>query len=257
MGKLMKIEWKKIGVYVCGIIILLTIVMSYLSCTLYKNYDLIYDLEAWEIGTTVFDLLYPLAVILPIGWNLYAERKNRFITYASVRVPSKKYLLAKWCMQALSAFAVIFIPYFISAIITLYIKTPIPVVEAMEDEAVFRHAFLSLFVKAPLVYALVISIWKGMIATLVFSFGYVLSMYSKNLIVVLACPFVYTILDNFFFSILGKPEYRLLAAFNPSSVSPQVFSMKSMLIGPAILTLLIFVVWFFMAKVLRQHAVEV
>lgn len=60
--------------------------MSVLSCTIYQNYTLHYDLEAWEVGTELFSLLYPLFVVVPLCWNLYYERKNNFLLYVMPRV---------------------------------------------------------------------------------------------------------------------------------------------------------------------------
>ena len=50
--------------------------MSVLSCTIYQNYVLHYDLEAWEVGTELFSLFYPLFVVVPLCWNLYYERQK-------------------------------------------------------------------------------------------------------------------------------------------------------------------------------------
>ena len=90
--------------------------MSVLSCTIYQNYTLHYDLEAWEVGTELFSLLYPLFVVVPLCWNLYYERKNNFLLYVMPRVKIKKYLTAKWIAYALGTLCIIVIPYILSAV---------------------------------------------------------------------------------------------------------------------------------------------
>ena len=88
----------------------LTIIMCVLIEKLYLSYTLHYDLEAWEVGTGGFSLLYPLFVVIPLCWNLYYERKNNFLLYIAPRVPVKKYLTAKWTAYALGAFCIMAVP---------------------------------------------------------------------------------------------------------------------------------------------------
>ena len=66
MIDLVRNEWKKVFLPVLLTMVLLAIAMSVLSCTIYQNYALQYDLEAWEVGTELFSLLYPLFVVVPL-----------------------------------------------------------------------------------------------------------------------------------------------------------------------------------------------
>ena len=81
MWNLIKSEWKKIRLPVLASAFLLTTAACVLSTTLYKSYTLQYSLDAWEIGTEIFSLLFPLFVVMPLCWNLYYERRNNFILY--------------------------------------------------------------------------------------------------------------------------------------------------------------------------------
>ena len=127
---LVRNEWKKVFLPVLLTTVLLAIAMSVLSCTIYQNYVLHYDLEAWEVGTELFSLLYPLFVVVPLCWNLYYERKNNFLLYVMPRVKIKKYLTAKWIAYALGTLCIIVIPYILSAVFALYVKPPVvPFVE--------------------------------------------------------------------------------------------------------------------------------
>ena len=125
MSNLIKLESRKILRPVIFTTVILTAAMCVLSCTLYKNYTLQYDLEAWEVGTELFSLLYPLIAVVPLCWNLYYERKNNFLLYVLPRVPIKKYLTVKWCVYALGAFCLIAIPYMLSAVFAIYVKAPV------------------------------------------------------------------------------------------------------------------------------------
>ena len=127
---LVRNEWKKVFLPVLLTTVLLAIAMGVLSCTIYQNYVLHYDLEAWEVGTELFSLLYPLFVVVPLCWNLYYERKNNFLLYIMPRVKIKKYLTAKWIAYALGTLCIIVIPYILSAVFALYVKPPVvPFVE--------------------------------------------------------------------------------------------------------------------------------
>ena len=127
---LVRNEWKKVFLPVLLTTVLLAIAMSVLSCTIYQNYVLHYDLEAWEVGTELFSLLYPLFVVVPLCWNLYYERKNNFLLYVMPRVKIKKYLTAKWIAYALGTLCIIVIPYILSAVFAIYVKPPVvPFVE--------------------------------------------------------------------------------------------------------------------------------
>lgn len=148
MWNLIKSEWKKIRLPVLASAFLLTTAACVLSTTLYKSYTLQYSLDAWEIGTEIFSLLFPLFVVMPLCWNLYYERRNNFILYVLPRVPAKKYLGAKWLVYALSAFFMLFVPYLLSALCALYINPPVPL-NASAGNAAFDHVFLKCFYANP------------------------------------------------------------------------------------------------------------
>ena len=91
----------------------------------------------------------------------------------------------------------------------------------------------------PFIYGLISSIWKGFIGSLVALFGFVLSLYSRNLFVILTGPFLYTILENFSLSSFGLEGYRLITAFEPSTIYVGNLSLGSFIIGPVLLILVI------------------
>ena len=118
------LEGKKIAKPVLVTTCLLTLLTCILSCTLYRGYTLHFELDAWEIGTEFLSLLFPLFVTIPICWQLYYERRDRFLTYTLTRIGRQRYLVIKWCACAVSAFIILVIPCFISALFALYIREP-------------------------------------------------------------------------------------------------------------------------------------
>lgn len=244
-------------------IALLSTAAIILSCTLYKGYELNYDLEAWEVGREIIDFLYPLFVVVPICWLMYYERKNNFLLYTIPRVGKSKYLTAKWTAAAISAFAIIFIPYFLSAIFALYVKPPIePIVHILPPGEIytpspFEHIYLETFTSAPLLYALLLSLWKSVIGVMVMSLGFVLSLYVKNIFVILTGPFIYSILENFSWAILRIPQYRLVTSFEPTAIAEELITPFSSAVGPALLIAFTAALWLFFAKMKRKTVYEV
>lgn len=251
MLHLIKTEIKKIALPVLLISVILAAVMCVLSCTLYQNYSLRYDLEAWEVGTEWFSLFYPLFAVFPLCWNLYYERKDNFLLYVTPRVPIKKYLTAKWAAYGLGTFGIIAVPYLLSAIFALYVKAPVvPFTTNPSD-----HIFLTLFTQMPLLYAVILSLWRGLLGIFVMTFGFVLAMYCKNMFIILTGPFMYSILENFILSILHLERYRLVVAFDPLTVaSPSVFSF---IVGPVLLLLIISLTVLFFTKIKKNTVVTV
>ncbi len=252
MFRLIKNEWGKIKFPVLGTIAILSIAACILSSTLYQNYTLYYDLEAWEIGTELIGFLFPLFVVVPICWNMYYERKNNFLLYTMPRVNKRKYLTAKWLTSVISAFFILFIPYFLSAIFALYVKSPINS-NTFADASVtpFSHIFLDIFTQTPLLYAFLLSCWKGFIGIFVMSLGFVLSLYVDNIFIILTGPFIYAILENFILSIMGLENYRLVTAFEPTTVSAQSITAGSFIIGLLLISIVIVVVWLYFGK--KKH----
>lgn len=257
MFRLMKTEWKKVFFPILLMTVALAAIASILSCTLYQNYALHYDLEAWEIGTEYFGLLYPLFVVIPLCWSLFYEKKNNFILYVVPRISLKKYLTAKWLVYALGSFIIMAIPYILSAITVLYVKAPITPYEPGISATPFTHVFLSTFTQRPIIYAIALSCWKGFIGILVMTMGFVLALYCKNIFIVLTAPFMYAVLESFTLAVLNVPEYRLVTAFEPACISNKAISALSFVVGPALLLFVTVLLLFFYSRFKKIKIVEV
>lgn len=253
MPQLIKNECKKMFLPVLLTTVALTIIMCVLIEKLYLSYTLHYDLEAWEVGTGGFSLLYPLFVVIPLCWNLYYERKNNFLLYIAPRVPVKKYLAAKWTAYALGAFCIMAVPYLLSAVYAIDIKVPV----VPPETNTFSHVFQTAFVEKPLLYAAALSCWRGVIGILAMTFGFVLAMYCKNIFVILTGPFIYSILENFIMAILSLEKYRLVVAFDPTCISFHAVTWLSFFTGPVLLLCVIGFTAFFLAKIRKNTVVNV
>ncbi|MFJ7730803.1 hypothetical protein ACIQXF_02795 [Lysinibacillus sp. NPDC097231] len=248
MKRLIMNEWRKVSgaVYVTAATAMITATI----CTLiiYKNYALEAQLEVYEVGFEIFNLIFPLLVVIPTGWLMYFERKNGFIKYTLPRVNKKQYLLSKLLVSAGIGFLIVFCVSIISVLVALYIVPPITVQLTMVNpetgklmgRIVQERIFGEQFVEHPFMYGLVLSLWKGIIGGLVAMLGFVLSLYSKNLFVILTGPFVYLLLENYCWSVFGLEKYRLVTAFEPSLTIREAISWASFVTGPILLLLVIF-----------------
>ena len=254
MIHLMRTEWRKIRMPALFTTIAITIAACVLTCTLYSSYALSFDLDAWEVGTEFFGLIYPLFVVIPLCWGLYYERKNHFLLYVCPRVSIKMYLFAKWLIYALAAFLIIAIPYILSALAALYVKPPIV---PFDTGRVFIHVFQDAYTQHPLAYAVGLSCWKGLIGILIMTMGFVLAMYCDNIFIVLTGPFMYTILENFVLAILGAPQYRLVTAFEPACIASNMVSTASFIVGPVLELLITLFLAFFFSKARKVKVVQV
>ena len=255
MKNLMLLEWRKLKWPVLIMLLIATATSMILSSTLYKGYSLEYDLEAWEVGMEYLNFLFPLIAALPVGWLMYYERKDNFLIYTLPRVSKRKYLLSKWIVLAGSAGVTMFIVMFMGVLTALYLKPKlVPDLTAIDPvtgefiSMILTEQFLGeLFAYHPIVYGLLISVWRGALAAIIATLAFVLSLYVENLFVIITGPFIYEILENFILSVLGIPEFRLATSFGQGGgLDLTDINKLSLAVGPLVLVLFIsFLVFYF------------
>lgn len=231
MWKIIKLELDKLKIpYMIsfGLAIIYGVAMIILSLS---GYHYNYNIEVWDESGEIFSFFFPLFAVIPTCWLMYFERKNHFIFYTIARVSTMKYLFTKWLVSSAGGALVIFSVSFVSLIICLYF---IPDIEPAQNDYAIRNFAGYYFVNHPFIYGLVLSVWKAVLGYLMASFGFVISLYYRNLFVVLTGPFVYYVLENFILSVLGVPYYRLVTSFDPSTLTPEVVTFPRMLVGPAL-----------------------
>ncbi len=82
----------------------------------------------------------------------------------------------------------------------------------------------------------------------VMTFGFILALYCKNIFVILTGPFMYSILENFVLAILCLERLRLVVAFDPTTINPEVVSIFSFFFGPIVLSIVIGLTAFLLSK---------
>lgn len=242
MKNLLYIEWQKLKWPIIISLVVGTVIAAFLTTSIYKGYALEEQLEVWEVGFSFINFIFPIIAVVPTCWLLYFERKNGYLKYTMPRVGKKKYLLAKWIVVSGSSFITMFVMSFSSIIIALYMVSPIDVIYTLVDPSTGEvgprmmqtHIAPELFTQQPLLYGLLLSLWKGFLSLIMATMGFVFSLYSQNLFVILTGPFIYSILENFTLSILKLEKYRLVTAFEPTLLMVDVISIGSFIVGPVI-----------------------
>ena len=92
MLRLLKLELKKLSKTALLAIAVLTVLTCIFTCTMYQEYSISFKLDAWEIGTEYIELFFPLFVTVPVCWELYYERRNRFPVYILPRISKQEYI---------------------------------------------------------------------------------------------------------------------------------------------------------------------
>lgn len=180
--------------------------------------------------------------------------------YTLPRVNKRDYLLSKWIVIAGSAFLLLFFTMIAGVIAALYIKPDItpflsmvdPVTGERVSQVKITHYLPVLFTENPLLYGLLFSIWRGLLGIIIATMGFVLSLFSRNIFIILSGPFIYYILENYLLSILQIPQYRFVTAFEPRSLSFADISPYAVLAGPGIAILFILAVYYYFAKIKKQ-----
>lgn len=196
-----------------------------------------YPIMSWIYSIDIFAFFYPVFCSIPYCWLMYYEKKNKYHFFVYSRMKLKKYYFFHWCSGSLFAFMSLFFISISGALLSLCIK---PMYQGELDIA-HEYLFGTFLANMPLIYAVGISIWRGLIGTIMFTLGYVLSHYSKHIFIILTGPLIYSIIENFCTSILGISNMSLVSSFYPESINWNYFSMSpyvSIVIGPIFLIII-------------------
>ncbi len=232
MKNLIKIEWSGMK-WIYLLVILAGIIYSSAMVFLKLNgYSYDYNIQIWQESNEILGLIFPVFAVLPTCWSMYYERKNNYLMYTALRISKFKYIITKWLMSAIFGALVIFTISFSGLLTSLYL---INTVEPSGTDYAVKSFMGFYLVHEPLMYGIALSLWRGMIGFLVATMGFILSVFSSNLFIILSGPFVYCILENFLLAILNVPYYRLVTSFSPYLLSPEAVTLGRLLVGPLIL----------------------
>ncbi|SEW01774.1 hypothetical protein SAMN05192557_1254 [Aliicoccus persicus] len=261
MSYLIKLEFKKIQpIYLIGLIVGIIFAVSTLFF-LREGYVYANNMDLWMNTGDLFTVVFPLFATIPIIWQLVYERKYHYIRYMQTRIPKKKYLIAKWLVSSGSAAFIIFLISFLGLFIALYLFPDVATTDSTlleQAEASQLSGFGGYYtLNHPLIYGIVVSLWRSVLAIVVNSLGFLLAAYIKNLFVVLISPFVIVQLENFITAVVGRSDLSLSYSFFQSGLTSQAVSIPKYLISPVWIVLLIVTIWIYFAKIKKETIYDV
>lgn len=110
-------------------------------------------------------------------------------------------------------------------------------------QLVQRSDFTVLIVSANIAVLLM-----AVLSILSFDVDRILSHLWVIIILILTGPFMYSILENFVLAILRLERLRLVVAFDPTTINPEVVSIFSFFFGPIVLSIVIGLTAFLLSK---------
>lgn len=195
-----------------------------------KQYIYDYQIQIWEKAGEFFDLTFPLIIMVLAGEMVYEEKKHNYIMYIGTRIRIRSYLKYKKIGTMLAAGYVVFGISFLSFVITQYLFPDAAGVTYNTRN--FEHVWLDFYLVAPVVYAVLLSIWRGVLAAVIVNFGFELSKYLMNRVLIIVTPFIVTLFLHFVLAIINLPAFSIIYSFDPSTLVPDAVSLRSMAVGP-------------------------
>lgn len=259
MVNLLKLEWHKIKVIFSITVILGLIYSCVIILPFIKGYSYNHNIEIWQESNQILSLIFPLIATLPASWLMYYERKDKFLAYTLNRTSMKKYLLSKWIISSVFSALLIFLISFIGLIFCMVFTKNIELTGiSLQGYDTTLQEFAGYYLaNNPYLYGFVLSLWRSIIGFIIGTLGFVLSLYIDNLFIIMTGPFVYSIIENYVLSLLGMPYYRLVTAFDPSILDPNVITVPKLLIGPFFLLLFIGIVQLYFSIFKKRNIYEI
>ena len=121
-----------------------------------------------------------------------------------------------------------------------------PIGRVLEYEPMMTYLFLGTFqIDNPVVYVLVLSCWRGVLAGLYTFFSIMITLSTKNIFVAMTSAFVYSIMENFILAVLQVPELSICTSFYPNRLTGSAISYGKLAVGPIILLVITLLTYFY------------
>lgn len=211
-----------------------------------SNSVVCYEIDLYNFASDYPDFFFPLIVSIPFAINTYYLKKENFLDYVSLRISKDAYLKEYIKAVMTMCFIIIFFVNLICIIISMNIADLSPEYKMGHE---FDGAFLgSLQENHVMLFGLIWSAYKGMMAVLVCLMGQVFAIFLDNLFLALLAPFAYSILENYITAILGIPKISFTTSMSLSRLSSEVMKPYYRIAGIVLYMLAIFVIEKYLRK---------
>lgn len=205
------------------------------------NTSIYYPIEMWLYSQTILTMFYPLFCTIPFCWELLSERKSGFLKSILNRVSLNRYLIIRYLNSLLIVSLIIFVVSFVGAIFAEGIL--VPQHQTIFESHIGQYLWGDILVESPLLYAFFLSLWRIVLAGLYYTFAFLLVLFCQNSFIALTGPFIYSILENYFMSIVGSPADSMVTSFYITRLAPGYTAIHDLLVGPTILLVICILVF--------------
>lgn len=214
--------------------------------TVANNTTYQYAIELWNYGREGLHVLYPFLFSAPFCWLLFYEKNGSFWKSVYNRTILKKYVHKRIITTIFLSAAAMLIVSFISLLFA-YLVAPM---ESVKDfEPIMTNKFYGAYqISHPVLYGLILSCWRSVLAALYTAFAIAITMISKNIFIAMTGAFIYSILENFISAILHLSELSICTSFYPNRLNSSVITIPKLLAGPFILIVITIILYFYYCK---------
>jgi hypothetical protein len=212
-----------------------------------------YAIELWNYGEEFLHILYPIVFSAPFCWLLFHERhggywKNMYNRSAFSRYLRRRILTAIW----LSAAAM----FLVSALSLPFAYWIAPLNVSAGQTTTSKFFYGSYQLNHPVLYALILSCWRSVLAALYTAMGAGITMISGNIFLAMTGPFVYSIAENFVTAILRVPALSICTSFYPNRLSGTAVTFPKLLVGPLVMLLAIVSIYAYYRRKIKRTLLD-
>lgn len=202
-----------------------------------------YKVGVYLYSTTYLDFLALILFIAPFVWQIFYEKKNRFYDLECMRISSKQLAISKVASILSVVFLAVVASYFISALILINF---VPINTISKESTINSKIFIDLIIGKPIFFSFILSLWKGVIMSLIALISIQLSYRIKNILLISTIPFFGILITGFLLGSLnlGAFSYQGFYVFEAIAYD----GILNYLIGLFSLILVNFFVYIFMIR---------
>lgn len=206
-----------------SIFISLTI-LSFITST---NTAICNRIEIWIEACNYVDFFLPLGICTVFSPFFYFINKNNFLSYATVRIGRKRYMITQFSVASICVVLVVMFSYYLSLCLAMNM-TPGTI---YQENRLLDYVFGEYQVYHPYYFGLIWCLYKGIVTSLFVMFGNLLALYTNNLFVSVIGPFIYCMAENMVTALLNIPMYSIMTSYCLNRLSPSVMHLYNYAIG--------------------------
>lgn len=235
-------------VVIAGLFIYCAYIYSVANNSTYK-----YAIELWNYGRVFLHLLYPLFFTIPFCWVLFHEENGAYWKNVFNRTKLNTYIQKRIFTAALLSATAMLIVSIGSLLFAYWIAQA----TASDYEPIMTYSFYGSYqINHPVLYALILSCWRSILAVLFTVLGIGVTMISNNIFIAMTGAFVYSIVENFITAILQVPELSICTSFYPNRLTNTVITFPKLMVGPAIMVIAIILIYIYYCKKVKSTVLD-